>query len=467
MVLMIFAGMWVATSGKYLPVFTKNNKQTQRDHIQKWTCSMHPQIQKNKPGQCPICNMNLIPVASSHDHGDSEKEYDEETTKKGVFLSKEAVAMAEVELEEVKRDFVSETISLTGRLTLDETRVETISARVSGRVEKLFIDYPGIQIKKGDHMALLYSPELLIAQQELLEALKVNERTLIQSSRKKLSLWGLSKKQISDIEKRKKALDTLTINSPSQGTILKKYINEGDYILTGTKMYSIANLSRLWLLMEAYESDVAKLHYGQEIAFETAAYPGEIFKAMITFIDPVVDPNTRTIRVRAVYENKAQKLKPDMLAKAIVKVSYGEKHTQKIINKKARYICPMHPEEFSSAPGACAICGMALEPADKLRFAQKGPRSGPPLIIPDTAPLLTGKRSIVYVSNPNRPGFYMPKQVVLGPKVGDYYIVKSGLEEGEFVVKKGGFKIDSAMQLQAKPSMMQDGGKSSTGGHRH
>ena len=467
-----------------------------------WSCSMHPQVRKHKEGKCPICAMDLIPIENDMAFSKSGikaerkikywqapmdpsykrdkpgkspmgmdlvpvyEEDDNDQPLQALRLSPRAEKLAEVEVSPVTRTFATETLRLSGKLVVDETRLETISAWFPGRIEQLFIDYTGITVEKNTHMAKIYSPELLVAQKELLEAARSGSSGLMSSSREKLRLWGLSVSQIKQIEKTGRVSDTLTLRASIGGTVLKKHVNEGEYVKTGSKIYDVANLDRLWFVADAYESDISKLFYGQKAQFVTAAYPGEIFDVVVTFIDPVVDPKSRTVRVRGIVDNSHRKLKPDMLAKATVDVNYSTTGPVQDSIIKDLYVSPMHPEEFSAKPGKCPICQMPLKKASELGLARPA-SSKKPLLIPASAPLITGKRAIVYVKVPDRPGVYESRVVHLGAKVGDFYVVKHGLHEGEHVVTKGNFKIDSAMQIQAKPSMMQPKGGSGNAPSEH
>lgn len=492
------------TSQLQSPDTTHGSHQMQESSSQKWTCSMHPQVRKDKEEKCPICGMNLIPVENDMDYSQSGKkverkikywqapmdpsykrdkpgkspmgmdlvpvyeEVDDDQPLQLLRLSPRAEKLAEVEVSPVTKAFATETLRLSGKLVVDETRLETISAWFPGRIEQLFIDYTGITVEKNTHMAKIYSPELLVAQKELLEAARSGSLGLMSSSREKLRLWGLSASQIKEIQKTGSVSDTLTVRASIGGTVLKKHVNEGDYVKTGSKIYDVANLDRLWFVADVYESDVSKLFYGQKAQFITDSYPSEPFNVVITFIDPVVNPSSKTVRIRGVVDNTHRKLKPDMLAKATVSVTYSTAGPIQNSDIKNLYVSPMHPEEFSTKPGKCPICQMPLKKASELGLT-RSVSSEKPLIIPASAPLITGKRAIVYVKVPDKPGVYEGRVVHLGARVGDFYIVKHGLNEGEHVVTKGNFKIDSAMQLQAKSSMMQPKGGSgnASSGHNH
>jgi len=431
---------------------------SQRAAPQKWYCSMDPEIIRDKPGKCPKCGMDLIPMPL---------DLAASIGPRVLVVSEEAAKLMEIETTTVERKFVTTEIRMVGKIDYDETRVKNITAWVPGRsrIERLFIDFTGITVKKGEHMVDLYSPELISAQAELL----LSSTKLL--AREKLRLLGLTAEQIEQIEKTGKPVDYLTIYAPIGGVVIHKNATEGMYITEGTKLYTIADLSRLWVKLDAYESDLPWLQYGQEVEFATEAYPGEVFKGRITFIDPILNDKTRTVKVRVNVDNINDRLKPDMFVRAVVR-SQGA-HSGKVMAPEmaGKWICPMHPSIVKDGAAACDICGMDLQTTESLGYVVADTSGEPPLVIPASAPLITGKRAVVYVQLPDmdKPTFE-GREVVLGPRAGDYYIVKSGLAEGEIVVTNGNFKIDSALQIQAKPSMMNpEGEKAPTGhpGHSH
>jgi Cu(I)/Ag(I) efflux system membrane fusion protein len=450
-----------------------SSKQEQpSEQIAYWTCSMHPQVHMSKPGLCPYCNMKLIPVYKNA--GDEMAGMREFTT------SESAKALMDIETSPVERKFVTTEIRMVGKVAYDESRLAYITAWVSGRLDRLYVDYTGISVSKGDHMVYMYSPELLSAQEELLQAIKSTQRIksgssdivrdmtagTLDAAREKLRLLGLSAEQIAEVEKRGSATDHITIYAPISGIVVHKNALEGMYVKTGTRIYTVADLSHVWVKLDAYESDLSWLRYGQQAEFTTVSLPGEVFKGTISFIDPVLDPVTRTVKVRVDVPNQDGKLKPEMFVKAIVRANVAA--GGKVMDPKlaGKWICPMHPSVIKDEPGKCDICGMPLVKAESLGYISAEPKdSEKPLVIPVTAALVTGTRAIVYVEVPNadKPT-YEGREIVLGPRAGNYYIVRNGLEEGQRVVTKGNFKIDSALQIQAKPSMMTpEGGGDSSG----
>ncbi|MHC4158726.1 MAG: efflux RND transporter periplasmic adaptor subunit [Planctomycetota bacterium] len=435
-----------------------------------WTCSMHPEVRLPKPGLCPKCRMKLIPL---------RKGVSGEMSGMREFTTSEyAKALMDIETATVERKFVTSIIRMVGKVEYDETRVQYITAWVPGRLDRLYVDYTGVPVKKGDHMVYLYSPELLSAQEELIQAAKavqnieassselMREVTVgtLEAAREKLRLWGLTAKQISEIEKRGTASDHITIFAPASGIVIHKNAQEGMYVKTGTRIYTVVDLTHVWVKLDAYESDLIWVRYGQEVEFTTVSFPGQVFTGTISFIDPVLNPVTRTVKIRVDVPNADGKLKPEMFVKAVVKAQVAT--GGKVMDPKlaGKWICPMHPSVVKEEPGKCDICEMPLAQTESLGYVSASPDiSERPLVIPVSAALVTGTRAIVYVEKPGKDKpTYEGREVVLGPRAGNYYIVRSGLNEGDMVVTKGNFKIDSALQIQAKPSMMTpEGGGSS------
>ena len=418
-----------------------------------WTCSMHPQIRQSGPGQCPLCGMDLIPVNESND---LEGPW-------ALKLSDHARKLADIQTVAVERRHVAHEIRMVGKVDFDEKRISDITARAPGRIDRLYVDFTGIEVRKGDHLVELYSPELITAQQELRQALrsvntghesiqKANESRL-RATRRKLDLLGLSQEQIQAIEEQENPSDHLTIESTMAGIVIKKHLNEGAYIKTGMPIYTIADLSRVWIVLDAYESDISWLRYGQEASFEVEAYPGEIFRGRIVFIDPSLNPRSRTIKVRLDMPNPNGRLKPDMFVRAIVHAMISPDGKTMDPSLAGKWISPMHPEIVKDKPGDCDVCGMALVKAESLGFVTAD-TSEKPLVIPASAALVTGERAVVYVATDEEGGVFEGREVVLGPETGKYYVVRSGLKEGDRVVVNGAFKIDSELQIRAKNSMM-------------
>ena len=436
----------------------------EHEEAEAYTCAMHPHINLPEPGNCPICGMELIPVATG-----STK-----VSGNALQLSPYAAKLARVQTTQVEHRPVTLDLRLVGKLAYDETRVRTISAWLPGRIDRLYIDYVGVTVKVGDHLGELYGPDLLASQQDLIEAartvrrskqgsstLAATARATLEASRERFRLWGFSAEQIRKLERVGRPSDHLTVYSPVSGVVIERAVDEGSYVREGDTILRIADLSELWLVMVAYESQLSWLLVGQAVEFEVPALPGDRFEGRIAFVSPVVDPVTRTTQIRLNVDNAEGRLKPEMFVRARVRVHLradGKVFEPSLVGK---WIGPMHPEIVREEAGTCPICGMQLVKAKTLGYETSGP---PPLVIPTTAALITGTRAIVYVATleADDSTSYEAREIHLGPRAGDTYIVLHGLEEGESVVKHGAFKIDASIQIQAKPSMMNPEGSEAT-----
>lgn len=364
-----------------------------------YTCSMHPSVRESEPGNCPICGMELIPV------NDTATSSGEDPYR--LEMTEAAVRLAEVQTSTVRRETPVQTVRMPGKITVDERRIRSLSAHFPGRIEQLYVNFTGEYIERGERVASVYSPELVAAQKELLESYRRREQNpmLYRAARTKLQNWEIPDSLISDIEQSGQVRTQLDIVSEMEGYVITRNIAVGDHVEVGSVMYRMADLSSLWAVFNAYEQDLAALNVGDHISFTVDALPGESFEAEITYIDPVLDPQSRTLRVRAEVDNPGQRLKPQMLAEGTVSSRISE--------------------------------------------------GGPQLTVPRSAVLWTGERSVVYVrvSDTEQPTFEF-REVVLGRRAGDRFVILFGLHEGEEVVTHGNFKIDSAAQLAGKASMM-------------
>jgi membrane fusion protein, copper/silver efflux system len=366
---------------------------------QLWTCSMHPQIKMNEPGDCPICGMDLIPLATGTKSTSSNPLVHE--------MSPEAMAMANVQTSIVGGMNSDGEILLTGKIQADERQNASVTAKFPGRIEKLFVSFTGEKVRVGQRLATIYSPELVTAQKELLEAAKTRQvfPELYQAAREKLRLWKLSEAQISGIENSGTTKNEFDVLAEHSGVVTQRNISVGDYVNTGTVLFNIVDLDKIWVMLDAYESDLPLVAVGNPISFTVAGIPAQTFQAKITYIDPVLNSNTRAASLRAEVSNPGGKLLPEMFVTAKVKTN------------------------------------------------AKNQNAG--IAIPRTALLWSGKRSIVYVKVPNAeyPSFEM-REITIGSKMGDMYAVEAGLEVGEEIVTNGAFAIDAASQLAGGYSMM-------------
>ncbi len=371
-----------------------------------WTCAMHPQIRMPEPGKCPICGMDLIPLSQSSSPVDPD----------AIHLTQEAIALANVSTSVVAHQKPIKELRLYGKIQADERLLQSQVAHIPGRIEKLMVNFTGELVHKGQTLAVIYSPELITAQQELLEALKTKQTQpeIYDAAKEKLHQWKLTDYQIANIENSEKIQNNFDVISNSTGIVTSRRINNGDYISQGSVLYDIADLSNVWIMFDAYESDLPFVSIGDKINFTVQAIPGENFSGNIIFVDPVINPSTRISKIRVEISNQSGKLKPEMFVTGILNANLREYQNS--------------------------------------------------LIIPRSAVLWTGKRSIVYVKqkNSDEPVFKI-REIELGPYLGNSYVVLNGLNVGEEIVTQGTFSIDAAAQLEGKPSMMNPkGGETNT-----
>jgi Cu(I)/Ag(I) efflux system membrane fusion protein len=429
-----------------------------------YTCSMHPQIRLPEPGDCPICGMALI-VANDGSGGGGG-------AASRIALSPAALALARIETVVAERRAADVDLRLTGRVSLDETRVATITAWLGGRIERMFVDATGTRVEKGDHLFELYSPELYVAQQELVEASRLATRLeslggeasegaqlAAEAARQKLRLWGLHDWQTKRVIKDRAPRRSVTIYAPIGGTVTTRSAVQGDYVQTGSPIYTIADLSQVWVVLDAHESDLQWIRYGQEVAIEADAWPGRPIEGTVSFIAPTLDPKTRTVPVRVSVQNTDEALKPGMFVRGRLSAPVVGHAGAGVQGLAGKWISPMHPEVVADGPGRCDVCGMPLVPAEKHWLVGpqlRGETVGElPLVIPITAPLRTGRRAVVFVELPDQPEpTYELREVRLGARAGDVVVVLDGLHEGERVVAEGAFKLDSALQIRGDTSLM-------------
>jgi Cu(I)/Ag(I) efflux system membrane fusion protein len=376
-----------------------------------WTCSMHPQIRMSDPGDCPICGMALIEAEVESGAGDDDG-------KTRAKLSPRAAALARIKTEPVRRVEAASELRLLGRVDVDESRLRTVTPWITGRIDRLVVRETGTKIRKGQRLASLYSPDVYAAMRDLVSAAKQATRLegglhgsaglaaqTLESARERLRLLGIPDGTIASVEKSKKPPRNVDIRATASGTVLKRGVEEGDYVKVGMPMFEIADLSSLWVQIDAYESDLPHLRVGQAVEVIVESFPDRPFLGTVDFIDPIVDRKTRTAQVRVGVENPDGELRPGMFAEAVI-----------------------------DAGGEAGLAHLS---------------------IPATAPLFTGRRSVVYVEDARAaPPSYELRVVKLGPRAGPVYPVLDGLSEGERVVTHGAFAIDADLQLKGKPSMM-------------
>ncbi|MEW4453399.1 efflux RND transporter periplasmic adaptor subunit [Bremerella sp. JC817] len=440
---------WIS-SGSGSPVATESESQ------QIFTCPMHPQIRQPGPGRCPICGMALVPASAG---GADLDEF-------AVTIEPAQRRLAQIATAPVTSEAVTTEVETIGSIEIDESRQATIAAYINGRVERLFADYTGVSVAKGDHLAVVYSPQLYAAQAEYLEArntLQSNSGTtlaavrraqegLMNNSRQKLVELGMTERQLAELESSGKPQSRLTIYAPIGGTVIEKLAEEGMYISAGEPIYRIANLSTVWLMLELYPEDASHIRFGQVVKAELTSLPGETLTGRVAFIDPKVNTRNRTVGVRVEFKNDDGRLRPGDYAEAKIEIPIGPQGQIYDDQLAGKWISPMHPQVIRDQPGACPICGMDLVPTSQYGYADQPVGTTPSTVIPRSALLMAGKTSVAYVET--EPGRFEIRKLTLGPILKDKAVVLEGVEPGEMVATSGNFLIDSQMQLAGKPSLI-------------
>lgn len=427
-----------------------------------WTCSMHPQIRMNQPGRCPNCGMELVPVEVTQSKADVPGERATQAAEH-LSLSEHARMMARVETAEITARELFKEIRTVGKIELDETRVAHIAARVDGRVDEVFANFPGTVVKHGDHLVSIYSPSLLSTQEEFLIAYRREQElkktpaldlgfSLSASSRLRLELWGITKEQLEDLARTGKADTHLVVYAPIGGTVIEKSIRAGQYVKEGDSMFTISDLSDVWLILEIFEYELSWVRFGQPVEVILESEPNAKFTGAVGFIEPLLNEATRTVRVRVILRNDAGKFKPGMYAQALIRVPIMPDAGPASTGLEGKYACPMHPYIVSDAEGKCSVCKMPLELVPGKPDTELVLNPPKVLAVPADAVLTTGLRRLVYVEQ--SPGEYRMVEPNLGPKAGNFFPVLGGLKAGQRVVVRGNFLLDSQFQITGKPSLL-------------
>jgi len=378
-----------------------HNGHQHENEVDYFTCTMHPSVKDSDPdAKCPICAMDLTPVYKNNSRSEAEQAIPEAKT---VNISLYRQQLIGVQLDTVKNRRMDRTIRTIGLVAYDETRIAVINLKFSGWLEKLYIDHVGQFVKKGRPLFSIYSPDLVATQEELMQVLPRSSKTnhnsdpllesLYQTARERLLLWGLSEAQVGEIIQDRKPRLRLTYYSPFTGYVIEKNALLGEYAKAGMNLYKIADLSRIWVFADIYESELSFIKTGQQARI-TSPYNSEIsLTGKVDYVYPTIDNKTRTAKVRLVFSNPDLHLKPEMYANVEIAV-----------------------------------------------------KSDHQLMIPETAVLNTGKRHIVFVAHGN--GRFEPREIKTGRKAERYYTILEGLQAGELIVKSGNFLIDAEAHVQ-------------------
>lgn len=372
-----------------------------------WVDPMHPAYKSDKPGTAPDCGMDLVPVYEG-DAGPSTGAQSDVAGYSNVKLTTERRQLIGVQTGVAEARTLGRTVRTVGRVAIDETRLHRITTKFDGYIEKLYVDFTGKEVRRGQPLFSVYSPDLLATQQEYLLALRAAKQSplLLESARRRLQLWDISAADIRRLEQSGTTRKSLTISSPASGVVLTKNAIEGARVMAGEPLFEIAALDRVWILADVYESELASVRVGANAKVTLSYLPGRTFEGRVTFISPSVDPMTRTAKVRIEAANRDGALKPEMFADVVIQ-----------------------------------------EPARTVTT------------VPDSAVLETGTRSVLFVVKND--GTFEPREVETGVHSDGFVEIRRGVTAGEKVATQANFLIDSESRLKAALAQM------SAGGHQH
>ena len=417
----LLAGIALAFAGGYVYKAVKGGAASADKGERKvlyWVDPMHPAYKSDKPGIAPDCGMKLEPVyadggAAATPAGPNRTD-DLSTMEAGtVQITPEKQQLIGVKYEQVQAGGGSRTIRAVGKVAIDETRIGHVHTKVEGWIDKVFVDFTGKLVKKGQPMLTIYSPDMLASQRELLLAAKATtimrdsalpsgfdqSESLLQATRRRLELWDLSEAQIDQVLKTGEPIKNITVHSPMTGYITDRKAFPQVKVMPDTDLYTIVDLSHVWIMADVFEYEAPNIHVGQAARVSIQAIPGRVFNARVDFLQPQVDPMTRTLKVRLNMDNAGEMLKPDMYA-----------DVEFLVNIPAK------------------------------------------LTVPADAVLNSGDRKTVFIDRGN--GYLEPRQVKTGEREGDRIQILSGLSGGERIVTSGNFLIDSESQMKAAASGM-------------
>ncbi|MEE2642256.1 MAG: efflux RND transporter periplasmic adaptor subunit [Planctomycetota bacterium] len=414
-----------------------------------------------EPGRCPICGMKLKQQKVS---GDLKDRY-------GLTFNQANIRIANIQTAVAESKSLSEKIHAIGSIAYDESSLATISAYVDGRIEKLFADQTGFVVDGSCELGVLYSPELYLSQVALFQAkqllsdanetgnLRIDEsnQRFYESSRQRLIELGLSEKQVDEIENRGKPESRIRIQSPIEGTVVEKLVEEGQYVKTGQPLAKVADLSNVWLLLELFPRDAAKIRFGQKVVTRIQSIPGRIFEGRVAFVDTAVDSKTQAVPVRIVIPNPNGDIRIGDYATAMITVDVMQALSSKPLpvydeDLAGKWISPRHPQIRSNQPGKCSICDMELVPAEEFGFSPVPVVKPTFVTVPRSAVLMVGDQNVAYVET--KKGRFEFRNLDVDRVINGDVVVHSGLEEGERVVINAAMLLDSSFNMANRPSLI-------------
>ena len=390
-----------------VPMYAEEQSKPKEKKILYWYDAMNPAMHSEHPGKAPD-GMDLVPMYADSD------EAMENMPAGTVKITATKQQLTGVRTGVVQRQPLTRTIRAVAQVQVDETKIARIHVKTAGWVERVNADFIGKLVRKGEPLFSLYSPDLVATQQEYLIARQAEKdlssspftevsqgsKTLLQAARERLRLWDISEEQIKRLEESGQVTRTMTIHSPASGFVIKREAYERTYVTPETELYEIANFSTVWVNAEIYEYEVPYVKLGQPATMQLSYFPGKTYAGKIVYIYPTVDPVTRTVKVRLAFPNRNFELKPDMFAEVQLNLAYG---TQ--------------------------------------------------TVVPQEAVLDSGTEQVVFVAMAD--GYFEPRKVQIGPRLGDQIIILSGLKPGETIVTSGNFLIDSESRLKSAMGGMQ------------
>ena len=408
-----------------------------------------------EPGRCPVCGMELVPTSTGDERADA----------KSVTIPQADRRLIGIKTVPARRAAVERQVRGVGVLEVDERLRARIPADVGGRVESLFVNFTGQPVRSGDALVKLYAPDLYAAQTELLTLKKTRRSSstsrytlsnvreeLISAARERLVEHGMTTEQIAQLESRGTAETRIVISSPQSGTVTKLMVRAGQYVKAGELVCEVADLSNVWLMTELFPEDAALVRYGQRVEARVTSLPSEAVTGRVSYVDPMVNPKTKSVKIRIDIDNPQGRLRPGDEATVDMSVPAGP--TIKFFDEQlaGKWICPEHPDEIQVTAGTCPRSGKKLVKTAELGFANSEHEIQRPIVVPRDAVLMAADRSVAYVET--EAGRFELREITVGAKLGDEIVVLDGLNEGDQVAVSGNFLIDSQMQLVGNPSLI-------------